>query len=210
MTVTSSHRLQGGFTLLELLVVIVLLGFLTTMLLAAFRLGTRHVDRQNVRIERAARIPAVESFLRAQLADAQPILDPLSPQKNILFEGRPDGLDFIGLAPESLAQGGLLLFTLERNRRSADQLRLRWRLFGVPEFVPERDIHDTILLDGVAGLAFRYYGVIPPDTLPAWHEAWVAMDYLPSLIRLDVGFRDGTRMPELTVATRISLSPRAQ
>jgi general secretion pathway protein J len=203
-------RSQDGFTLLELLIAITLLGLLTTMLLAGFRLGTRHVERQTTRIERSAQIPAVQGFLRSRLADAQPFFDQTSGNRRVVFDGRPDGLDFIGAAPESSAMGGLQLFTVEFDPRTTRQLRVRWQLFGVPEVGFQQGSHETVLLDRVAGVAFYYYGTIPPAKGPAWHQAWQDMEYLPSLIRLDLAFSDGGHMPALTVAIRPSSVSRAQ
>jgi general secretion pathway protein J len=205
------YRSQSGFTLLELLIAITLLSLLTTMLFAGLRLGTRHVERQSTRLERSAQIPAVQSFLRTQLANAQPLLlDQTSARKAILFDGRPDGLDFVGVAPESVTIGGLQLFSIEVNPGAASQLRVRWRLFGVPEVGVGRGAHETVLLDGVARLAFHYYGIVPLGKEPAWHQAWQEIEYLPSLIRLELVFQDGERMPALTVAARLSPLPNAK
>lgn len=210
MNRASRHRSQSGFTLLELLIAITLLGLLTTMLLSGLWLGTRHVARHTARIERSAQVPAVQGFLRTQLADAQPLLDPTSDGRSIAFDGRPDGLDFVGVAPESLAIGGLQLFSIERDPRAASRLRVHWQLFGVPEVGQGRGIREAVLLDRVARLAFHYYGAIQPDKPPAWHQAWQDMEYLPSLIRLELVFQDGERMPDLTVAIRLSAGPSAQ
>ena len=184
-----------------------LLSLLMTMLLAGLRLGTRHVERQTMRLERASQVPAAQAFLRAQLANAQPFIDQTSGRKSIVFDGRPDGLDFVGVAPESLAIGGLQLFSVEFIRRGDGQLRVRWQLFAVPEAGIGLDTHETVLLDGVARLAFQYYGSVPPGRRPAWYQAWQGIEYLPSLIRLEAFFQDGKRMPDLTVAIRSSAAP---
>ena len=190
--------------MLELLIAITLLGFLTTMLFSGLRLGTRHIERNAARIDRSALIPAVQTFLRAQIADAQPLLDETPGSKRIVFDGRPDGLDFVGVAPESQVIGGLQLFSVARDPGAAGQLRVHWQLFGVPQVSVWQGSQDMILLDGVARLAFQYYGVVPPNKGPAWHRAWQGMEYLPSLIRLELVFRDGKRMPVLTIAMRQS------
>ncbi|HEX8031925.1 MAG TPA: hypothetical protein VF491_25855, partial [Vicinamibacterales bacterium] len=191
------------------MIAITLLGLLTTMLLAGFRLGTRHVERQTTRIERSAQIPAVQAFLRSQLADAQPFFDQTSVNRRIVFDGRPDGLDFVGVAPESSTVGGLQLFSVEFHRHPTSQLRVHWQLFGVPEVGLQQGTQETVLLDHVGRAAFSYYGTIPPAKEPAWYQAWQDMEYLPSLIRLDLAFLDGTNMPVLTVAIRLSSVSRA-
>jgi prepilin-type N-terminal cleavage/methylation domain-containing protein len=210
MTQADDARLESGFTLIELLVAIALLGFLTTFLLAAFRLGTRHIERQAAGIERSTQIPAVQAFLRTQIANAQPIADPSSETKNIFFDGRPDGFDFVGVAPESAVTGGLQVFTVEQDRRVKRQLRVRWQLFDVPTFDGPGDVSDAVLLDGISSMSVEYYGATQPDAPAVWHSSWQLMDHLPLLIRLDVVFQNGARMPELVVATQVSSTPRVR
>ena len=210
MSHADDAQLEPGFTLIELLVAIALLGFLTTFLLAAFRLGTRHIERQASGIERSTQIPAVQTFLRTQIANAQPIIDPSSDTKSVFFDGRPDGFDFVGIAPESAVTGGLQVFTVEQDRRAKRQLRARWQLFDVPTFERPGDVGDMVLLDGISSMSVEYYGATQPDAPAVWHRSWHLMDRLPLLIRLDVSFQDGVRMPELVVATRVSSTPRVQ
>lgn len=201
---------QRGFTLLELLIAVTLLSLLTTMLVAGFRLGTRHMERQTMRLERASQIPAAEGFLRARLADAQPFVDESSPRRSIVFDGRPDGLEFVGVAPEGLTIGGLQLFSVDLIGRTGGQLRVHWQVFAVPESGTGQSAAETVLLDGVSRLSFHYYGIVPPAKRPGWHRAWQGMEYLPSLIRLEAVFQDGERMPDLIVAIRLSTAPRPE
>jgi general secretion pathway protein J len=205
-----ARQSQRGFTLLELLIAVTLLGLLTTMLAAGFRLGTRHMERQSIRLERASQIPAVQGFLRARLAEAQAFVDEASPRKSIVFDGRPDGLDFVGVAPEGLTIGGLQLYSVNLVRREGGQLRVLWQVFAVLETGTGQGAHETVLLDGVSRLSFHYYGIVPPGSRPSWHRAWQEMEYLPSLIRLEAVFQDGERMPDLTVAIRLSSALRPE
>ena len=60
---------QRGFTLIELLVAVSLLALLMAMLFAGLNAGTRHIGRQNARLDRASRMVLAQTFLRAQLGD---------------------------------------------------------------------------------------------------------------------------------------------
>jgi general secretion pathway protein J len=194
-------RDQAGFTLLELLIAVALLGLLTTILLAGFRLQTQHIGRQSERLERSSLVSTVHSFLRNQLARAQPLVPIGAEERTIMFEGQPGAIAFVATAPESVPNGGLLLFSAGY---ADHRLMVRWRRFdgGIGE--PPRDAGETVLLEGVARLAFHYFGAASPGQAPTWHKSWKEHAYLPSLVQLELTFLDGERMPVLAVAPRLA------
>ncbi|HXZ00349.1 MAG TPA: prepilin-type N-terminal cleavage/methylation domain-containing protein [Stellaceae bacterium] len=193
---------QRGFTLLELLISIVLLALLTTMLFGGLQLGTRQLDRQTDRVERAARLSLAQGFLRRQLADARPLADPAQAAGIVAFTGERDSLRFFNPTPASAASGGLESLSVEfveGHGRSAGALLLRRRSDEAGAAA-----HDSVLLDQVRQAEFAYFGVTAPGETAAWHASWRDMAYLPSLVRLSVVFSDGAVMPEMIVALRLS------
>jgi general secretion pathway protein J len=196
-----SPRDQAGFTLLELLIAVALLGLLTTILLAGFRLQTQHIGRQSERLERSSLVPAVHSFLRNQLAKAQPLVLTGAEDRTIMFEGQPAAIAFVAPAPESVPDGGLLLFSAGY---ADGQLVARWRRFDGTLGETLRSAGETVLLEGVAMLAFRYYGAVAPGQEPTWQESWKERAYLPSLVQLELTFLDGEKMPVLAAAPRLA------
>ncbi len=74
----------------------------------------------------------------------------------------------------------------------------------------EAEPRETILLDGVSAARFRYYGVVPPEKEPSWHEIWRDMPDLPALLSLELDFADGTRMPPLLVRPRLAATAYAK
>lgn len=198
---------QHGFTLLELLVSMVLLAFLTTMLLGGLNLGTRHLQHQSDRLDRSSRIALAQNFMRAQLADARTIADTAVPGQAIIFDGRLDGIDFIGPAPESVANGGLGTLAIdfaEGHDGAPGDLLVGWRPYPADRAA---SAHRSVLLDQVRQASFAYYGAAAPGEAPSWHSAWHGRNYLPSLVRLRLAFADGAAMPELVVALRLATGP---
>ena len=198
---------QRGFTLLELLISVALLALLTTFLFEGLRLATQHLGPESNRLDRASRIAVAQNFLRAQLADARPILDSASGWKSVEFDGRADGVDFVSVAPESVSGAGLqalsIIFDKGTGARGGELL-LRWRRHEGASPTVASDVRDSGLLDHVRSAEFAYFGVASPNQPPAWHATWQDMTYLPSLVRLSVEFSDAQRMPELVVALRLS------
>ncbi len=198
---------QRGFTLLELLISVALLVLLTTILFEGLRLGTHHLGQQSDRLDRASRIALAHNFLRAQLADARPVITPTAAERTIVFNGRPDGIEFVSVAPESVAVGGLQALSVDYDKgagTTGGELLLRWRLYKGTSPAVASNSRDTVLLDHVRSAEFAYFGATSPDQPSAWHMTWQDMAYLPSLVRLSLEFSDGQRMPELIVALRLS------
>ena len=200
-------RSQRGFTLLELLISVALLALLTTFLFEGLRLVTQHLGPETNRLDRASRIAVAQNFLRAQLADARPVLESASGWKSVEFDGRPDGVDFVSVAPESVSGAGLqalsVVFDNGTDARGGGLL-LRWRRHEGTSPTVVSDVRDSWLLDHVRSAEFAYFGVASPNQPPAWHATWQDMAYLPSLVRLSLEFSDAQRMPELVVALRLS------
>jgi hypothetical protein len=201
--------------LLELLISIALFALLTTFLFEGLRLVAHQLGPQTNRLDRASRIVLTQNFLRAQLADARPILEPATGWRSIKFDGRADGLDFVSVAPESVSFGGLqaLSFEFDRGTRTGGGLHLRWRPYEEGSSMTSSGSRDSLLLDHVRSVQFAYFGIVAPNQPPAWRATWQDMAYLPSLVRLSVEFSDAQRMPELIVALRLSpvaASPQSQ
>lgn len=194
--------LQRGFTLLELLISIVLMALLTTMLFGGLQLGTRQFGRQTDRLDRAERLSLAQGVLRRQLADAQRLTDPAEAGGSVAFAGARDSVRFVSPAPASATIGGLETLSVDfigGSGAAAGTLVLH-RSSDQRGASP----HESVLLDHVRQVEFAYFGLVTAGEAAGWHASWRDMPYLPSLVRLAVVFSDGTAMPEMIVALRLS------
>ena len=85
---SAARRQRGGergFTLLELLVAITLLGLLMAALLGGLRLGARVWETGEARLDASARVQIVQDFLRQRITEALPF------EVTLLAAGRPAG-----------------------------------------------------------------------------------------------------------------------
>ena len=193
---------QTGFTLLEMLVSLVVLGFLVVGLTQGVRAGLRLWDAQTLRIGETGELDAGARVLRALLSGIW-----VPPQGGIgrgaagktEIEGHPDGLVFRGDLPTGLGTTRLANITLELRER---RLVLRWsphrhELTNAPEPEPV----ETELIRGVERLDLAYWGSPSPDQAAGWQSQWDG-PAIPGLIRVRLAFASGDRRrwPDLIAA----------
>jgi general secretion pathway protein J len=199
-----SRRRAGGFTLLEVLVALVVLGFLTVGLVAGVRagLGLRHA--QSRRLERTAQLDASMRLLRGLLADL-----PVAPGGNRLLKtesgaamrGGPDRLSFVGELPSGIGTARLADMTLYLDHA---RLMLAWQPHRHERRLgPRPPPIQTVLLEGVAGLRLAYWGEAAPGQPAVWRSEWQA-PVAPELIRVSLAFPAGDprRWPDLIARSR--------
>ena len=164
---------QTGFTLLEMLVSLVVLGFLVVGLAQGVRAGLRLWDAQTLRIGETGELDAGARVLRALLngiwVPPQGGAGRSAAAKSEI-EGHPDILAFRGDLPTGLGTTRLANITLELRER---RLVLRWsphrhELTNAPEPEPI----ETELIRGVEHLDLAYWGSPSPDQAPGWQAQW--------------------------------------
>jgi general secretion pathway protein J len=193
---------QIGFTLLEMLVVLAVLGFLLVGLTQGVRAGLGLWDAQTRRIGETAELDAGARILRALLSGIS-----TSPSGGIApvaagsteIKGGHDSLAFIGDLPTGFGTTRRANITLELSR---GRLVLRWTPHRHElSMAPPPDPIETELISGVDRLELAYWGS-PSASQPAgWQAQWDGPD-IPELIRLRLGFGKGDRRrwPDLIAA----------
>lgn len=197
---------EAGFTLVELLLAIAILGLIMSVLGGGLRLGARAWQAGEARLEDGAEARLARAFIRRQLTEMQPIPRPAGrdARRLIEFDGKRESIAFVGLMPPHLGLGGLYAISLARVE---DSLLLRHRRFDADaeEGMPQEEAQDRILADGVDRIEFAYFGANGGGTAADWHMRWDDAESLPQLVRLRVALRgrDREHWPELVVAPAI-------
>ncbi len=187
-------RARAGFTLLEILVVLVVLGMLMAALAGGIDFGVRSWQGQSRIVDRSADLETADEALRRLIAQAAPGLDTARAD----LAGDAHRLSFTTRLPDGA--GGERAVSVSLGVEG-HRLVLAWspasnaRPLG-PAPAPRQDV----LLNNVARLDVSYEG-------PAgWVQAWSGTT-LPTLVRLRLGFADRS-WPDIVVAPRRETVPQ--
>lgn len=210
------RRAEHGFTLLELLVAVTLLGLLMAVLSGGLRLGARVWEAADGRLDAIAKMQIVQDFIRQRLAETLPLErvppDPADPGiSEPLFLGTAEAVRFASLFPEHLGAGLYLAelhLTESRDAGVARNLVLRWHPLEASDPTAE-EVEERMLIENIEGLELSYFGTIDPGQPPSWQQSWKQQPGLPGLIRLRVRFADDDerRWPELVVRPMLDATP---
>lgn len=197
----ASRRRDAGFTLLELLVALVVLGFILAGLSQGTRFGLQAIGAQTRDIAGRGDLDAVDRALQRLIEAADPgqLRDPPT------FRGGGSSLAFVStlpaaaLLPTRQAQVSLGVDGSGRLVLRAVPRRPGHRLG--PQPVPS----ETELLRGVDHLEAAYW---TRGADPRWVTAWTSAG-LPALVRLRVVFPPGDRRhwPDIVAAPKRETPP---
>ncbi len=193
------ERRTAGFTLMEVLVALVVLGLLTTGLAQGLHYGFKVWDSQAADIARRDRLDAVDRTLRQLIGQ----IDTRNEETPVPFVGEADHFDFTTLLPNALSlvsrRADASLLVDGRHR-----LILRWtpHLHATPLGQPRRPI-ETELLTGVERIEFHYW--TPSGWQPAWNDREP-----PELVRIHLVFApgDSRRWPDIVAARLLERAPK--
>lgn len=206
------RRAQDGFTLLELLVALTLLGLVFTALFGELRFATRAWDAADAKLDRNSELLSVHSFLRQrfqQVHVTQLEQEPDDINSAAVFSGNSRSMDFLATMPANIADGGFYEISLSSEiGQDGTNLFMSWRPFDADGTTSVADSPDNsrVLLRGIQEVRFAYFGKTGDALAPQWWDIWPSRDTAPSLIRMRILFEDGDRRswPELLVAPAIA------
>ncbi len=196
------HRSGAGFTLVELLIVLVLLSLLVLAMASALRTASQTEERVDARLQRMDDLRIANGFLRS-------VLGRVSAQKTGLsvpmgaspyfFTGAPSAIAWVGVMPARYGAGGRYHFRLART--DAGQLLLQYLPWVDTITAPDWGAaQSSVLLAGVTGLTLRYEDATGEP--PVWMPEWAVIDRLPNRIAISVQTVTGP-WPDIIIAPRI-------
>lgn len=200
-----------GFTLLEMLVGLTLLGFVVLLLFSGLRLATRSWDAGETRIESVAQQALTFNFIRSLLEQAAPLRWRIDGEEQVAFFGGTDALDWIAPLPGPEGEGPRVLLRLTLRPFPGEPggtLFLSWRLYDVRE--PGFARLDTMdekkerpLVKHVRQIEWAYFGSSDGQGEPAWHAQWRERKQLPELVRLRILPMEGEPWLDILAAPRL-------
>jgi general secretion pathway protein J len=193
------RRQDSGFTLLETLVALVVLGLLVVGLTHGVSTGLALWQAQSRRIGEAADLDAAARTLRNLLTGIPTTPNGDAAAGAATFEGSTSRLHLVGDLPTGLGTTQRADIDLELRR---GQLVLSWipHRHEISSAPPPKPV-ETGLVRGVAQVALAYWGAAAPDQPAAWQGQWQGPQ-LPELIRVRVAFAKSDRRhwPDLIAA----------
>jgi general secretion pathway protein J len=205
-------RASRGFTLIELVVAMTILGTMMLLLYSGLSFGLRSWDAGDAVGRASADRRIGEHFVRRELSELFPMRWKDGTKLRFAFEGTPQSLRFVSSRPAGVGQGGLSLVGLEvaGDARNADRSLVMRRAMpddNADSFAPLEQAEPAVMISGVDAVEFAYFGAENDFTDPKWNDDWPYVARVPQMIRIRIKRTDGTVLPEMVV--RLMLSEEA-
>jgi general secretion pathway protein J len=180
-----------GFTLLEMLVALVVLGFVILGLTQGIRFGIAGWTAQSREIQRAAPLISIDRFLRE-------LVQRMDISASDEIRGTRDQFTFVGRLPDATpGQQDLAIMTLAVTRDH--RLVLRWRPHPHVGTVLRTRLREATLLNGVASIDFGYRDISGLRT-----ETWESdiAGVIPRLVQVKIALlnRHARQWPTIIIA----------
>lgn len=208
---TSGARLRKcvGFTLLELLIALALLGLISALLYGSLSLSANSWERGEAKVEQVTDMRLTEEMLRQTLAAQHPLRFHKVADQPMYFAGGTDSLSFAAALP-GRAGGGMYYFRVavvpngDRSRLTLARVIPDYGANALPDF---GDADSSVLAEDIAEVRFGYFGRDPDAndaSDPTWRDRWDDPQILPQLIRIDVKPKKAEPWPTMIVEPRIA------
>lgn len=176
--ILNSH--EGGFTLLELLISIAILGVIILIIGGALRLGARSVESGERKIEYLERIRASLNIIDSQIQSEVPLTYDEDGVKKYYFKGGMDSMQFSTNYSIWSGQRGYVIVTYRvESANHGKQV-----LYASESNIGTNDNKETKLLDTFDRIYFEYFYRDPTEQQGRWIEQWTDATSIPEKIRL--------------------------
>ncbi|MFO1353065.1 MAG: prepilin-type N-terminal cleavage/methylation domain-containing protein [Gammaproteobacteria bacterium] len=198
-------RPSSGFTLLELLISMALMGLLLIVLYGGLNVGMRSWDSGEARAQEIDRVRTVQEMLRRLLRQSAGVYRNDERRGRVVyFEGKAESVGWVAPMFAYLGRGGLYFIRLEVVEHDGNRvLRMSWRPYRPDDQEDDSgkngDSEDSELLGGVEDMRLGYFGADELGRDPEWRERWDNAAERPSLVRLGLKIAGGD-WPDLIVA----------
>lgn len=175
---------RAGFTLLELLIALSVIGMIVLVLSQALRLGYRSVDSGEEKAEYIERQRAAFMAFQSQAQGFLPISYYEDGKRKYRFKGEEDFLSFpTNYSIWKGSEGGYVAVAY-RIRTEDNGTKTLYASEVPPLALQEVLAEEVKLIEGLDALEFGYFGTHPAEETGRWFALWEAEDAVPEMIRI--------------------------
>lgn len=203
----SGNRYSTGFTLIEVLVGLTLLGLILTMVFSALYTTSQswQAGDNQANTNDAHRLGL--DFIHREIRQAVPVFYLEKDDNRLLFNGERESLQFVSRLPAHRGGSDLYLAALELDKEN-QALRFSYRLLQIDPgsftLDDEHSKHKNILRP-ISAIELTYYGRESPNEEPSWHDTWEEREQMPQLVRLKILSAGADKWPELYISVPSSM-----
>ena len=191
-----------GFTLLEVIVTLTIVGFILLIIFGAFRLGLSSWERgESTRME-CQKVRTVTQMISRQIKSIVPYKVKATKAEGdyLAFEGKATSLRFVsafpikGKRPEGFVYG---IYEFKEEGKEGGRLILyEQRVLNKDLFEePLKEESGATLIEGISKVRFEYYREGDPEKnrTEEWVEEWNAKEEkeLPKALRMTITYKNG-------------------
>ena len=191
-----------GFTLLEVIVTLTVLGFILLVVFGAFRLGFSAWERGESIKEEYQKVRIISQLISRQIKSIVPykIKTKKAEGDYLAFEGKARSLKFVSAFPIKAKQPQGFVYTIyEFTEGGAEGGRLvlyEQRALN-KDFLEEKPQEELgiSLLEGISSIRFEYYREedLAKNQAEGWGEEWNAKEEkeLPKALKITIAYKNG-------------------
>jgi general secretion pathway protein J len=197
-----------GFTLIEMLIAMTLLGVLVVLLFSSLKLAATSWVAGDAKVVAVNKKAVVYQFFKQHLPTIHPLAyltntqDPAdNQQEQPVFTGNAQHMRFVGALPLSSARKGLQIFEIAAKSDDSSKVMVQLSPYQQTDNV---QIDREVLIDHVKSFAFAYFGQTDPSAPAVWTTDWPQSEQLPSLIKVSILLDDISYWPDMVFAVKIN------
>jgi general secretion pathway protein J len=200
---------ERGFTLIEMVVALVLLGTMMVLLYDGLTFALRSWDAGDANGRRTADRRIGENFLRREVAEVFPMRWKDPGQLRYAFDGGRQVVRFVSSRAAAAGQGGLSLVSVGVEEDPVDHARhdlVMRRVLADPDaadFSALDGVKPSVLVEDVESVDFSYFGAENDFADPQWVDEWKWPARMPVMVRLAIKGAGGTPMPDMIIRVMV-------
>ena len=208
MTARPTRAGQRGFTLLEAIVAMVLLGLMMAVMTGSIRYAGQTRDATTARIDSIDNMRVAQDFLRQTIAQSHPKRWTKVVGRPFVFRGEREELSMAAPLTARVGVGGLFLlkFSLADAGQNKGKKLIMARTFPQPDTQEMPDFADAetvVLAENLSEIEFGYLGRDDENSDPTWSDDWKEGARMPEAVRVRIKPMTGPPWPEIVVPLRV-------